>query len=190
MKHRYIAFIFLLLSLFHIDFAQALKDSTYLKLYTLTIRDDSCGNPIDENSMWQTIVGKVVKVIDGDDIEIVMDDGQNVAVHLAGLITPDFDKPFGFEAKQYLENAVSGKRVNVIASMSWKPITKSLIAMVSGIVRIEDKNIDINYSLIRVGLAKYAIPESYSMSDYIRCQYERASSIAHLQKVGLWKVAP
>ncbi len=152
--------------------------------------DSSCGNPIYESQLFTWLQGRVVKVLEGNEIEVILNDGLQVVVHLNGIEAPSIEKPFGLKAKQYLENVVLNKEVGIIIGSDWRPKSKPLISRVSGIVEILNKREDINCKMLSLGLAKYAAPTPYSMSDYLRCTYERTSRNAERQAIGVWSVAP
>lgn len=60
----------------------------------------------------ETLVGKVVKITDGDTITILVKKKQ-LKVSLAGIDTPESKQPFGTKAKQALSDKIFGKEVRV-----------------------------------------------------------------------------
>ena len=59
--------------------------------------------------------GRVVKVIDGDSLEIV-GDGIRYEVRLGQIDAPEWNQPWGKQAKVALENKIGGSRVRVQVS--------------------------------------------------------------------------
>jgi endonuclease YncB( thermonuclease family) len=57
------------------------------------------------------ITGKVVKVIDGNTLEILQDDKQKVKVLLIGIDSPELQQAYGEKAKQFLERLVLNRKV-------------------------------------------------------------------------------
>jgi len=62
----------------------------------------------------EEISGKVVKVIDGNTIEILQDDKQKVKVLLIGIDSPELEQAYGEKAKKFLERLVLNKNVKAI----------------------------------------------------------------------------
>ena len=56
--------------------------------------------------------GRVVKVLDGDSINIIQQ-GEEVRIRLADIDAPEHGQAFWKKSKQALENHVSGKQVSV-----------------------------------------------------------------------------
>jgi endonuclease YncB( thermonuclease family) len=60
-----------------------------------------------------TLTGKVVRVLDGDTVEVITPDKTLHRVRLAGIDAPGGGQPFGTKAKQHLLALVGGDPVVV-----------------------------------------------------------------------------
>ncbi|MEZ6041452.1 MAG: thermonuclease family protein [Planctomycetaceae bacterium] len=59
-------------------------------------------------------MGKVIRVFDGDMIDILKDDMTTVRILLHGIDAPEIEQPFGNEAREYLSRVIGGKVVRVV----------------------------------------------------------------------------
>lgn len=59
------------------------------------------------------IRGLVVRILDGDTIEILQDNGERTRVRLNGIDAPEKGQPFGQRSRQALTTLTAGKRVYV-----------------------------------------------------------------------------
>jgi micrococcal nuclease len=119
------------------------------------------------------ISGKVVKVKDGDTIEVLVD-GKAVVVRLEHVDCPEKSQPFGNAAKQFTSGKCFGKLVTVQHSNK-----KDRNGRLIGVILVSGDNL--NEDLVRAGLAwhfkKYSKDQSYDILE------QRARSL----KRGLWK---
>lgn len=60
-----------------------------------------------------TLVGTVIKIVDGDGLKLQTDDGE-VEVRLNGVDAPEMQQLGGREAKEFMSNLILGKSVSVI----------------------------------------------------------------------------
>ena len=58
--------------------------------------------------------GKVVKVIDGDTVQVLDNQNANIRVRLYGIDAPESKQSWGKKSKQALSSAVAGKTVKVV----------------------------------------------------------------------------
>ena len=58
--------------------------------------------------------GKVIKVVDGDTIDVLTDDKEKVRIRFSGIDTPERGQPFGNNATQMQKELVAGKIVRVV----------------------------------------------------------------------------
>ena len=152
--------------------------------------DTSCGSPFIESQLFQWLQARVTKILSGNEIEVMLKDSCPVIVRLQAIETLPLDKPFGLEAKQYLENRALQQDVDLTVRRDWMPKAKPLISHVLAIVHLRKVFEDLNYSMLCLGLAKYQDPEPYSMSSYDQCIYKKASKAASDKSLGVWSVAP
>lgn len=61
------------------------------------------------------ISGQVVSIVDGDTIDILIDVRTNRRIRFYGIDAPEYDQPFGEDAKQFVVNMISGKLVRMLA---------------------------------------------------------------------------
>ncbi|MEP3482761.1 MAG: thermonuclease family protein [Fuerstiella sp.] len=69
---------------------------------------ESSGEDISE------VTGKVIKIVDGDTIDILTADHKTLRLRLNGIDTPENGQPFGKNAKQYLSQTIGGKLVRIV----------------------------------------------------------------------------
>jgi endonuclease YncB( thermonuclease family) len=89
--------------------------------------------------------GEVVKVVDGDTID-VMHGGGAVRVRLAGIDCPEKKQPFGRKAKQRVAELAAGREVSVDVA------TEDRYGRAVGVVTLPDFG-SLNELLVREGLA-------------------------------------
>jgi micrococcal nuclease len=152
--------------------------------------NDPCGNPAFESMAWTSVEGKVIKVIDGDTIILSLDNKKRLLVHLLGIEAPTLNQPFGREAQRFLERIIGSKKVEVWVNPSNWIFKRPRPRAITGVVYLREADMqDANLSLIRAGMARHKQSQSYTMSNYTECRYEKAEEEAHSAKRGLWQRA-
>lgn len=137
--------------------------------------EDECGSPSVESSLWMSIEGTVIKVLDGNSIVVLTKDNKRRQVDLVALDT----SVSADAARRRLTELVLNQQVEVLVSTSNIDSKK-----VSGVVHVPGA--DVNRELIKAGLARYKKPKSYSMSNYTACVYRIIEREAREAKRGLW----
>ena len=61
----------------------------------------------------ETVTGKVVRVSDGDTIELQMEDGTQRRVRFQGVDAPELHQEFGMDSFKFLKSLIGGKKVMV-----------------------------------------------------------------------------
>jgi len=61
----------------------------------------------------ETLVGKVVRVADGDTIELQPSEGPQFRVRFQGIDAPELHQPFGMESQRFLKSLINGKTILV-----------------------------------------------------------------------------
>jgi endonuclease YncB( thermonuclease family) len=117
--------------------------------------------------------GRVVKVLDGDSINIIQQ-GEEVRIRLAEIDAPEHGQAFWKKSKQALENHVSGKQVSV------EEFDRDQYGRIVGHVYIND--IWINGALVKQGYAYVYTRYAVSKKLY---KFERQ---AEKNKLGVWKL--
>ncbi len=57
---------------------------------------------------------KVIKVVDGDTIDVLTDDKETIRLRFNGIDTPERGQPFGNNATKFVSNTVGGKMVRLV----------------------------------------------------------------------------
>ena len=111
--------------------------------------------------MYEYRVKKVLKIVDGDTIDVDIDLGFNISyyqrVRLAGIDTPEsrttdkVEKELGLEVKDKLKKAVDAATKIVIKTE--KPDSSEKYGRILGWVFLDDNKVSINQTLIDEGYA-------------------------------------
>ena len=120
-----------------------------------------------------TITGKVVRVLDGDTIEVLVDQ-QPIRVRLADIDCPEKKQPFGQAAKKYVLEIAAHKIVTVETK------TKDRYGRTIGVVILPNGE-SLNQLLIRNGYAWHY--KKYSKDEMLA----ELENEARINKLGLWQ---
>jgi len=111
--------------------------------------------------MYEYRVKKVLRVVDGDTIDVDIDLGFNVSytqrVRLAGIDTPESrttdlkEKALGLEVKEYLKHSLEGAEDVIIQTE--KPDSSEKYGRILGWLFINDDEISLNEKMINEGYA-------------------------------------
>jgi micrococcal nuclease len=111
--------------------------------------------------MYEYRVKKVLKIVDGDTIDVDIDLGFSVSftqrVRLAGIDTPESrttdlkEKALGLEVKEYLKNLLEGAEDIVIQTE--KPDSSEKYGRILGWLFINDEDTSLNEKMISEGYA-------------------------------------
>ena len=121
--------------------------------------------------------GLVVNIVDGDTIDVKLDDGSTARVRYIGMDTPERDRPLYDEAKQANSELVLQKEVLLIQDVSDVDGFDRLLRYV-----IAD-DVFVNQELVRLGLAN---AESYPPDSACDSTLSSAQTEAQASLVGLW----
>jgi micrococcal nuclease len=120
---------------------------------------------------------EVVDVIDGDTIEVRLEDGSTRRVRYIGMDTPERGDPFYTEATDANGVMVGGRDVTLVKDVSETDRYDRLLRYV-----FVDGTF-VNYELVRLGLAvSLTVPPDVSCAD----TYLEAERLAREDGVGLW----
>jgi endonuclease YncB( thermonuclease family) len=122
--------------------------------------------------------GKVIKVTDGDTVNVLTSDNQTHKVRLSGIDAPEKNQAFGNKSKQALEDDIDGKTVSVEYSKRDK------YQRIVGKITMNGK--DINLHQIQRGLAWHYKKYQNEQEVEDRSIYANAEYIAQRDKLGLW----
>ena len=116
---------------------------------------------------------KVIKVIDGDTIDVLTDDKETIRVRFNGIDTPERGQPFGNNAKRFVSDAIAGKMVHVVTYGGDKYDRT--------IGDIYHNGTLINLELVRTGLAWWYVQYAPNRTDLAEAEQEARSKSG-----GLW----
>lgn len=119
--------------------------------------------------------GKVIRIIDGDTIEILNDNDIPVRVRLWGIDAPEKKQAYGSKATTYLKGLIAGKRVLI------KDRGEDIYKRTLGIVIYNNQ--DINKIMVQNGFA-WAYDHK---GKYVSLEYQRLQEIAKYKQLGLWQ---
>jgi len=121
---------------------------------------------------WQ---GKVVRVLDGDTIEVLNYKHQIVRIHLYGVESPTTSQYFGSQAAQYCRQLVAGNVVEVTN------ICRDFLGRMRSMVWVDD--VSVNEEMVRAGFAWVTNPYGLSPScgKWLGVQQE-----ARMSGLGMW----
>jgi micrococcal nuclease len=100
--------------------------------------------------MYEYRIKSVIKVVDGDTIDVDIDLGFNISytqrVRLAGIDTPEsrtrdlYEKKLGMESKEWLKNALSHAKTIIIKTE--KPDSTEKFGRILGWLYVDDVNLN------------------------------------------------
>lgn len=124
------------------------------------------------------LVGKVIKVTDGDTITILDANKEKFKIRLSGIDAPERKQAFGRVSKQSLSEMIAGKEVTVDYNK------RNRYGRVIG--KILYQNIDINLEQVKRGLAWHY--KKYEREQHVedRTIYAHQEYLALKNKLGLW----
>jgi len=140
--------------------------------------------PADTKPWLAEFTGKVVKIVDGDTIDVLNDGntanlgGTTVRIRMNGIDCPELSQPFGNNARQFVSTTIGGGSVRIVP----KTLDKSgrTIGDVFLLSRGGTPDLWVNRELVRIGLAWHYKPFS---GDERLAEDEHQ---ARLQDIGLW----
>ena len=139
-----------------------------------------------------TIIGKVVKVADGDTLTIVDSKGFKYRIRLAGIDAPEQDQPYGKKSTKNLRWLIFNKEVTAKYSKHdrYGRIVGKVLVGPKGNTRclpIECVRIlDVGLEQIKAGMAWHYKRYQSEQSKEDRKTYSSAERVAKKKQVGLW----
>lgn len=131
----------------------------------------------------ERLTGRVVRAVDGDTLEVAIDDGPTETVRLIGVDTPETVKPdtpvqcFGPRASHFEHQRVEGRRVRLLTGVEPRDFYGRLLAY----VWIEGRLIEAE--LLRRGLARVL---NFRPNDRFAHRFELIAQSAAKGGKGLW----
>ena len=125
------------------------------------------------------LVGKVVKVVDGDTITILDANKQQFKIRLGGIDAPEKNQAFGNVSKQSLSEMIAGKEVKIEYNK------RGRYGRIIGKVLLGNE--DINLEQIKRGLAWHYKQYEREQEVDDRASYAQEEYLAQKDRIGLWK---
>lgn len=122
--------------------------------------------------------GKVIKITDGDTVNVLTSDNQTHKIRLSGIDAPEKKQAFGNRSKQALAELIDGKTVTVDYNKLDKYQREVGKVMFNGQ--------DVNLRQIKLGLAWHYKKYEKEQDVEDRSIYANAEYLAQQDKVGLW----
>lgn len=122
-------------------------------------------------SVNQTIEGKVVKVIDGDTIDVLDNTNTKHRIRFYGIDAPESKQAYGQKAREFLASMIAGKNVKVVI--------KDKDRYGRNIGKVLLNGTDINREMVANGYA-------HAYKEYSK-EYMREEADAKALKLGLWQ---
>jgi micrococcal nuclease len=133
-------------------------------------------NPLSLTAEEAVLPGKVLRVIDGDTLDVLLASGR-IRVRLQGVDAPEHDQPGGAEARQWLQLRVLNREVLL------EPVSQDRYERMVALVYLDDAMV--NRELVRAGHA-WAYRSYLRAADRIFCDIEFS---ARREQAGLWAAA-
>lgn len=125
-----------------------------------------------ESILYNRLDGKVIKIVDGDTLDILNAVNETFRIRLEGIDTPEKGQPYGKNADELLGQLTFGQTVEV------KEVGTDRYGRILGRVFVD--GVDVNHALVTAGLAwhyvKYSDDESLA----------EAELEARAAKIGIW----
>jgi endonuclease YncB( thermonuclease family) len=135
----------------------------------------------------QRLAGRVVRAVDGDTLEVALDDGPTETVRVIGVDTPETVKPdtpvqcFGPQASAFEHRTVEGRRVHLLVGVEPRDVYGRLLAYVWIRGRPHERFLEAD--LLRRGLARTL---TFHPNDRFAPRFERLEQKAASAGKGLW----
>jgi len=133
------------------------------------------------------LVGKVVKVVDGDTIHVLRDKTL-FKIRLGGVDAPESGQPFGQTSRKYLASLVAGKEVMI------ETLKRDRYDRIIGKVWVQPrdcsscgKTLDANHAQILAGMGWWYEYYAKDQTPEDRGRYASAEQEARARQIGLWQ---
>ena len=141
-------------------------------IIALILATASCASFADQ------LVGKVIKVTDGDTVNVFTSDHVTYKIRLLGIDAPEKKQAFGNRSKQALAELIDGKTVTV----DYNKLDRYQRAL----GKIMFNGQDVNLRQVKLGLAWHYKKYEKEQDVEDRSIYANAEYLAQRDKVGLW----
>lgn len=144
-----------------------------MKLFLLTTILISILTPV-KSSIALSKTCQIITVTDGDSVRVSC---HSSALRLACIDAPELDQPYGEIAKEYLENLLLGKEVEIITRGNGG------FDRIATVLYVD--NVNIQERLLSLGMAWYYPKYASKCSDLPRLK--RIEEQAKISRIGLWE---
>ena len=137
----------------------------------------------------ERLTGRVVRAVDGDTLEVALDDGATETVRLIGVDTPETVKPdtpvqcFGPQASAFEHRTVEGHRVRLLVGVEPRDYYGRLLAYVWVLRGKAPGRRFLEVELLRRGLARTL---TFHPNDRFADRFERLERKSAKAGKGLW----
>src|ERR1700761_1655309 len=145
------------------------------------------GEQASEVGASERLTGRVVRAVDGDTLEVAIDEGATETVRLIGVDTPETVKPdtpvqcFGPRASAFEHRTVEGRRVRLLTGVEPRDFYGRLLAYVW--IDGPPRKRFLEPELLRRGLARTL---TFHPNDRFAHRFERLEQKAARSGKGLW----
>jgi len=146
-------------------------------------QNNATGTIVSTKNLKEQYSGYVINVLDGDSVVILDDNKQQLNIRLGEIDAPEYDQPFGNQAKEVLAELVLNKTV----------VIKSQVVDKYGRIvgRIYIGQTDVSSELVKKGLAwvyrKYATDKSlYQLEDSAKQANTGLWSLPEAERIEPW----
>ena len=122
--------------------------------------------------------GKVIKVTDGDTVNVLDAEKQTHKIRLAGIDSPELGQAYGQAARKFLLKRVNQKTVCV----DWNKRDK--YQRLVGVIKYESR--DVNLDIVKAGYAWHYKKYQKEQAPPDRVLYAQAETEARSDVIGLW----
>lgn len=128
---------------------------------------------------YADFTGMVIKVTDGDTIQVI--DNKNIIhkVRLTGIDAPEKKQSHGIESRQSLSDIVIYKNVSIESSKTDRYGRE--------LGKVMDGDKDVSLAQIKAGMAWHYTAYQKEQSAIDRATYKDAESVARAARFGLWR---
>jgi len=141
----------------------------------------SCGKSTSRKQSLNTknneVLGKVVKILDGDTYDLLLDNKTTIRIRIEGIDAPEKGMPFGKKAKQYLGDLCQGQTIKI------QKTNKDQYGRILGFSYLADGR-ELGKEMLKAG---YAWHYKHYNSDPELAALEETARNA---KIGLWVEQP
>ncbi|MEM1098904.1 MAG: thermonuclease family protein [Planctomycetota bacterium] len=141
-------------------------------VFTFSVAPDNLKGDEAESPPVTVHAGKVVAVVDGDTIDVLVDE-EPIRIRLEGIDAPEDGQAFGTQAKKALSRAIFTKWVEVTE------VDRDRWGRIIGRVHLGKR--DVNLAMVRVGMAWHYT--EYSDEEALA----EAQAEANKKRRGLWR---